>query len=426
MRTVYRQRRYVIPAVFHAEAVFPALIVAATAIFYGSGLLWRQGYGYGAALLLLTGIGMASHPRWRFLPGGMPEKAYRLFCLLILCFCLFALSLFYHHAPLHDYDRFSRLLLSMPILLLLWRYPLSIACWSGSLIIGAVLALAVAVLGSQHSLRFGGVHNPIQFGDLSLLTGLLAACMLPLTRRRPWAGLLLLTGLGAGIGASILSGSRGGWIALLPCGIFLACHLCPGRKKTLITGLVLLLLLTTGLCFLPEVHLRLNAAVSDIHAYRHGIRETSLGLRFDMWRAALHLLGEKPWLGWGSTGLFNEIHRLAASGDVSAGITAFNHLHNDYLDTAARLGIVGLSGLLSLYFVPLWVFFRCWLNYPPSPARCFVGAGVVLCGSFSLFSLSQSILAHNSGMLFYLISLMLLLPATQTPVYRSVSLRPPQ
>ncbi|MGH8372389.1 MAG: O-antigen ligase family protein [Gammaproteobacteria bacterium] len=68
--------------------------------------------------------------------------------------------------------------------------------------------------GHEHT-RASGFIDPIPFGDLSIAMAFMALAMLlmMLQRRTVWQYLLVSGALSAGVGASILSGTRGGWIA---------------------------------------------------------------------------------------------------------------------------------------------------------------------------------------------------------------------
>lgn len=111
---------------------------------------------------------------------------------------------------------------------LLFFIPAFIACrWyltnARTLILGLALApMAILGLGlwqfaSAHNYaRASGFVDPIPFGDLSMAMAFMGLAILLLRRhlKKSWRYLLAAGALLAGIGASILSGTRGGWVAL--------------------------------------------------------------------------------------------------------------------------------------------------------------------------------------------------------------------
>lgn len=110
-----------------------------------------------------------------------------------------------------------RFFLFIPVYLALrWSFPRrEMVGWA--FVAGAAGSLASAlVFLAQHGHRFrpqGVAGVAITFGDLSLLSGFVGAALLLHVRRgRALAGACV--GIGAALAASVLSGSRGGWLAV--------------------------------------------------------------------------------------------------------------------------------------------------------------------------------------------------------------------
>jgi len=223
-----------------------------------------------------------------------------------------------------------------------------------------------------------------------------------------WTAVLAL-GFACGLLASVLSGTRGGWIAIPPV-LALALFGCRQHlsRKTL-CGLVLATVaLLPALYWLPgsPVKQRVQQALADIQHYQNGSKETSLGLRLEMWRAGLHAVQDAPLLGHGQQGLWRHIKEQVEHGDITPGVLNFNQLHNDYLDIAARRGLIGLTALLALYWLPLWRFCVGLRNQAARPPAL---AGAVLCVSYTCYSLTQGFLTHNSGVMMFFFTLVICL-----------------
>lgn len=297
--------------------------------------------------------------------------------------------------------------------LLAWRYvPPAASAWWWGIALGALCAGGIAAhehfwLGRW---RPDNGMNAIPFGNLALLLGtlsLVALVFLPHALGRRFAVLqkvaLILAAL-AGLLASVLSGTRGGWVvfpalALLLFGAALT-SLPRGRVVALVAMLVAALL---AMAFFPRasVTARVSQGVDNLQEYTQGEAGSSLGVRLEMWRAGWHLAQVKPVLGWGEGRLEARRDQWVAEGRFEPGISQYDQLHSDTVDTLARRGGVGLVTLLALYLVPLLLFWRYWRQGAKAKNRevcAFALCGVLLVVAFAGFGLSQSMLRDARGL----------------------------
>jgi O-antigen ligase len=313
----------------------------------------------------------------------------------------------------------GRLLPLWPVLaaaLLVWLrcFPPSprVLWWAagcGALGAGAIALYERVVLG--HARASNGM-NAIPFGNLALLLGglsLLAAlwCLRRGEARRRWLlGLALVAAVAGGCG-SLLSGTRGGWVALplLLLLVYRAARPLLPKRYTLAPAVALLLILI-GVASHPQsgVSARLGMAVGEVQEYwKGGARETSVGLRFEMWRTAWLLFRERPLVGWGEGGVVQGRDALVARGEVHADVARFEQLHSDLFDTAARRGLVGLAALLLLYGMPLWLFWRRLPGQDVEPGvQVLAAAGMMIPVAFIDFGLTQTMLRDPRGLSGYL------------------------
>ncbi|MCL7931405.1 O-antigen ligase family protein [Halomonas llamarensis] len=315
----------------------------------------------------------------------------------------------WHNEPSASYDKPLRFLLAIPVLLWLLVYPPRLSwVWSG-IIIGSLGTGAFALYqkGFLSIDRAHGHTQAIQYGNLSLLLGMF--CLAGLgwasqrTHRHLWIALILMGALG-GFLASLLSGSRGGWVGL-PL-MLLVLYRAYGdffttRKK--IIGSTLLLVIVILLYQIPQtgVQSRAEQAFEDIHLYTSGEKTTtSVGFRFDMWKGALQLAYQKPFLGWGENEYQPGMQQVASEGLIHPLAASFGHAHNQFLDTLAKNGVVGLAALLLLYFLPLGHFSK-YLKSKKMSQRSIATSGALLSVSYIDFSLTQGFLNHNSGVMMY-------------------------
>ncbi|MBR9829731.1 MAG: O-antigen ligase family protein [Oceanospirillales bacterium] len=367
-------------------------------------LVVPSGYTYGAALLLLGSFSLLySRPAL-----CLQKEDKQIMVVLALYSLVFCAQLLLEGAGSSAYDRPSRFIFAVPVLLFVLAYPPRLAfIWSG-LVVGSVLTAGWAIwqklfLGIE---RATGYTYVIQFGNISMLFGIFClaglgwAAVQPNSRR--WLLFLLLGALFGALG-SLLSGSRGGWVGI-PF-VFLVLYRAYGRELSVrVRGGVLtsVLALATLAYVLPQtgVQARVEQAFHDIELYSSGeSKMTSLGARFEMWQGALTLIAEKPLTGWGWYGYQQGMQGLVDKGLVIQ-FAADNHAHNEYLDNFARHGILGLLSLLALYLVPLRLFARRLMS-PDLELRALATAGTLLAVAFMDFGLSQVFFGHNSGVMIY-------------------------
>ncbi len=254
-------------------------------------------------------------------------------------------------------------------------------------------------------------HDPLHailFGNVSLLTGGLCltgvAWALGRPRRPLWALCLLVGALG-GVMASVLSGTRGGWIALpLLLLLFQRGFIgwLSGRHRAAVWLVIAGLLV--GLYALPQtgVQHRVALAVTELTHYLQGesAPTASVTTRLEMWRGALRLILERPLLGHGSEGYREGMRELVEAGRIAPAVLSHGHAHNDLLEAWVKRGLPALLGLLALYLLPVWMF-RSGLAHPDLSHRALAVAGLLLPVAFMDFGLTYSFFAYSVGVAVY-------------------------
>ncbi|GAB2724618.1 O-antigen ligase family protein [Halomonas garicola] len=387
-----------------ADASRRMLTGAAVFLFAALSLVVPTGYSLGPLILLLASATLAV----RRPSLGLQRDDYWLMLALCAYTAVVMAGALWHGQGLSSVDRPLRFWLALPVLFWVMAYPPRLgAVWSG-LALGAMGAAGFALYqhGQGASRAYGYMH-PIQFGNISLLLGIFCLAGLGWAwqqpRRRAWLALLGL-GAASGILASLLSGSRGGWVGL-PL-VFWVLYRAYGRGTPLKTRLLaLVLVLAAGLAAygLPQtgVQQRVGQAVDDIALYVSGEkRDTSVGLRFEMWQGAAHLIAEKPLVGWGDRGYREGVTDLAKRGVVHPRVANYGHAHNQFLDTLAKQGVPGFAALLLLLLLPLRLF-GVYLRDDDLTVRALATAGALLCVAHVDYGLTQAGFNHNSGVMVY-------------------------
>lgn len=316
------------------------------------------------ALALYTGI-------MHHLQGGSPGliRAYVCIAILMLCFPTQLIS--------------QRLLIILSIL--------------GSMALFINSAYHAFYLGQT---RWFGTLNPIPYATMAASLALLSLYHLleVSSRRVKFIGSIALILSGACV---VLSLTRGIWLALL-ISLLTMIFINALRKKVLVKYLVVSAVVFFGfiVTFQSSIEPRLKQTEYEISQINAGNMNTSIGLRLQMWQASLYIWKENPYLGVGS-GHTSKLEQLYKSGTIEKGLIKFNnqHYHNQVIDYAVKLGVIGVLFLILLYLVPIYSAIKYH-----SPYLSFIVGLVVL---YFVSGLTDVPLNHAETTLMYL---MLIIP----------------
>ncbi|MEZ5165228.1 MAG: O-antigen ligase family protein [Acidimicrobiales bacterium] len=295
------------------------------------------------------------------------------------------------------------------------RHDLRGAVWLGS-VVGAITAgaVAISVLLFSSVGRPTSYVNPIHFGELALVLGFVAVVsrgMVPwdrqLVRRLTLAALL------GGVIASILSHSRGSWVAL-PAIIVLAIvhqHRTGGSRTAVWVVAIAALVLPAGaMAASVNDHAALNAldrAVTETTNYvvsdgAFGTGGTSVGARLEMWRSAVGGFRTEPVIGVGWGNLQKRFQLDVAAGVRDRRIAKYEHPHNQYLSHLANGGMIGFASLLALLLMAGSIFARAFRS-SVGDMRALGGAGLIVVVGFAMFSLTDAILEATTPLVFFVL-----------------------
>jgi O-antigen ligase len=398
--------------------------VASVLVAYPALLLLVRGAAGAAQLVLaLGGVAMLlGLPAARMPPAQRAAvRAWVTAMLGVLAATLLSQAVHGSWVWRHD-DAPARFMLAIPVYCALRRVELRrLAALQYGLIAGALL-IALGLVVAPHRDPFGrvstGFIDLITFGDTALLLGVLAALSIGWLGPEPrWRLVLKLAALVAGLYASVVSGSRGGWLALP---LFLAIGLLGGRRRSdwrrlgwIAGGALVLAALAYWL--LPEIHQRIDLVLSDLRAFRGGDPDTSVGIRLQLWRAALHLWAHQPWFGLGPGGFKAAMTSMQHAGWLTPLAAQYGRgeVHNEILDKTCALGVPGLIAILALYLVPATIFARRLRGAAAVPARM----GLALTLGFMVFGLTVETFDLKMNAAFYALSGAVLLAATLRPAH---------
>ncbi|MBN2865582.1 MAG: O-antigen ligase family protein [Thiotrichales bacterium] len=256
------------------------------------------------------------------------------------------------------------------------------------------------------------ISNPLYFGNLSLLFGFLSLSGLIWTQdknsqhKKLWI-ILFLLGFVGGVYLSIMSGTRGGWVAIPFVSYFVLYHYAKAIQKTKLLnfGFVLSFLLIGFMFFLVETPFkeRLMLISKDIEIYLT-LNEsyTSSGLRLEMWKVGMATFLESPIFGAGVNGYAAAVTEVIQQGKVIEELGTFHQLHNQFIQELAFKGVVGLVSLVLLFGVFMRFFIKR-LNSKCYQIKSLAVAGALTCMLYLFFFLSITMFHLNKTTLPFLI-----------------------
>ena len=247
----------------------------------------------------------------------------------------------------------------------------------------------------------------IEFAQLTLLLGFFSLLSIgyaesnPIIRR---VGLVLkLIAACASIYAAYLSQTRGAWIGIpifLVISVFILYKNVHFSKQIAAVAVLVIML---GVLF-GSTHIvqeRIAVAGQDMSEYASNANvDTSVGIRLQLWKGSLLLFSRNPVVGVGREGFDAALGDLEKEGVLTHEAAVQPHSHNEILYNMATLGLFGLIGILSLYFVPAYYFFR-QVSHPDKEVRITAGMGLILCAGFFILGLVDVMFMWGTSDNFY-------------------------
>ncbi|MCS6985486.1 MAG: O-antigen ligase family protein [Leptospiraceae bacterium] len=204
-------------------------------------------------------------------------------------------------------------------------------------------------LGEQNALTFSGAVSFALVLGGALIYKMRLAFKAKGVKSKVYFLVVLILFLGTVL-AFILAKARGGYLAFFLTILAMAFFLRP--KQALIVYSAVLLF-SLGLLFLfPGMRGYFAKALP-----RPGQHENTMEQRRDLWLAGIAMIREKPFVGWGDAGFYENYHRFRVEG--AHGVAKHgSHMHNDMLNTWVFYGIPGLVLYLLFFAHPLYEFLK--------------------------------------------------------------------
>lgn len=334
-------------------------------------------------------------------------------CYWLMVFIGLSLSV-WHSNPAGHYQLYVPFILFPAVAWLIRSGRWQVEPWLLSISTAAILAFLYAlhqVLEQGHGRASGATNHPIPFGNTAIVLSAVASVSGVMF---PFAGpyskykrLFVLLAGAAGAGASLLSGSRGGWLSLFIIGLtvsYLATrHWTPWRRH-LSALAALSILLIAGL--LAPKHVVEDRLVSGFNGGLQWLKtgevtDGSVGMRLEIWRLSLKVIAIKPWLGHGVIDSHQLWEELSKKPDASPMLqqlydqnAKFISFDNEWFGTLAGGGLVGSIGLLIAY-LGVWIAFWRWRSHPDLQIKTLATIGLLLTPMYLEFGLTVSVFGTN-------------------------------
>jgi O-antigen ligase len=303
-------------------------------------------------------------------------------------------------------------LLAIPVYLFIRRVGINInAIFFGS-ILGAIVAGGYSWYQYEYlnfSMSRGTFNNHIFFGQLVLLLTMFSFCS-AVVSKKTINTVLSIVGVLCGLYALIVSGSRGGWLAIPAIFLFLfGTNVWHVSKIKIVAVATLLFVISIGIYNIDEfpVKSRVDKVFTEVDLYYTKDKvTTSVGARLEMWKGAFLIAKDSNFLGVGENNYASARQKLKDDGRVNQKMFDLDP-HNLYLNILAKQGVFGLLALLSILLVPLRLFFKDSISNSASKNTSIMGGMLIV--SYLDFMLTTSTFIYQFMTLFFAFTLVALL-----------------
>ena len=240
--------------------------------------------------------------------------------------------------------------------------------------------------------RASGGHNSARFGFVALaMTSVVIASYHRFSQVR-FGRFVYFLAILMGVCAMILSGTRTAWFAgfaVLVIATFFYLDRYSLSRRILIT-----LTLIGGIAIvgssLPIVQKRIGQMIEIAMPYAKGDEQTeftSLRIRVELWKLAWHVGMEDKVFGYGPGNTKRVIKDYAQQNPHLKRLEKTAHIHNQFLQTFAMSGLVGLFSFLALLICHFWIFAKYLSKKYSLEVRCLALSGLLLLVAYLIKSI---------------------------------------
>ncbi len=318
------------------------------------------------------------------------------------------------------FEKEAYLITFIPLVFLFRKIVIPRWIWWVAISLGSIFAGCYALIDFgwiDISYRVRGAYNPIMFGCLSLTMAFMAIQGYRFFKHlHPMATLIPLSGFFLGTVSSILTGSRGAWIAIPAFLSITLWHLGRNLRRlelALITTTFVVALVVAYHIPQTGVAKRVRFAQNDLKRYAQGdvTLDNSVGLRLASWEASLEMVKDHLLLGIGPGAYQPTINQLVKKDKLPYKAEIYHSQpHSIYFAVLVDAGLIGLVILLTVFLLPLSLMIQRIREKKRESGPAY--AGVILTIGYMHFGLTETIFGRNLFVAFYVILLAILMTLT--------------
>lgn len=358
----------------------------------------------GPAIVYLTGLialtALAANAIKRYEPMNFRDMWPMALALLLPLVCMFVTSAVRGVWSDSELEKLLRFALAAPVLWLLLRAPqqwLKQIQWSilaGALVGSVMLIVTMTWWNRSMVVEIGGRYNAVAFANMTLLFGSMSLLSIGLGACTRWPRAetaVKVLAFVLCVWATWLSETRSSWM-LLPilALVFLLGLRGWSRRHKAYCALGLSVALLVSATAIWHFSSRMHAVVTDLQSFSTSAdRDTSFGIRLQLWYASLIMFKRSPIVGVGPSKFREQLTELEQYGVVSKEVVdGYGEPHNDLLAALSGYGLLGLLSILALYLVPAYIFLRR-LASDDRVIRIGAQMGLLFCLGYCAFSLTE-------------------------------------
>ncbi len=355
-----------------------------------------------------------------YLGFNIKEKKMKLdLCtkILILSFLSYLvmplISILVYHGKISYLDRPSRAFLLLPILAIFTRVKINTNLFINILLL-AGLIIGIGAVVEKFYLSWTDPfmkYNRIIAGNVAMGIAMLILCVTAYDYRTKNIPHLIISSFAFlfAFTASLLCMNRGALVGFALGAIVLVI-----LNRDLLTKKSIIFLFFAGLILgisaYKVAESRWNLVNNEIiTCIEKNQCETSIGLRLQFYKSAILGMKEKPLLGWGVRGVHDMRKQHANQGYITEYASTFAHEHNMFLQEGSVYGIPGLLSLLSVFIVPIIIYRKRLKETTNSISKLFGMMGITFIVAVIGFSLTDVLMYHRIGNMYYFTTVILLL-----------------
>jgi len=329
-----------------------------------------------------------------------------------------------------ELEKLLRFALALPVLWLLLRAPQRLLRhieWTvlAGALAGSILLITMMLTGGRGAVvEVGGRYNAVAFANMVLLFGGMTLLSLGWGPGSRWPRLetgLKVLAAALAVCATWMSETRSSWMLLPILGLVFLLGLRNWRRRHKVyCALAVSVALVVSAAAIWTFSSRMQEITHDVQGFATSAnRDTSFGIRLQLWHAAILMFEKSPVVGIGPSKFRDELRVLQGQGIVTQEVVdGFGEPHNDLLAALAGYGVLGLLSMLTLYLLPATIFFRR-LASDDRVIRVGAQMGLLFCLSYCAFSLTEMMFRNMRSVPTYaLITVTLIALTTARPVLR--------